>query len=90
MYVFVQLCDFKVMFGKVSLPARTVHNRALIDKLICHDIYVSAVFVGTSTSFAHHVDLDAASSKLVALDWFRFLIINLPKHCLLLVFGESL
>ena len=48
--------------------ARAAHNRALIDELIRRGIDVSAVFDGLRTSFAHHVELDDVSSKLVVLD----------------------
>ena len=36
---------------------RAVHDRALIDELVSRGIDVSAVFDGTTISFAHHVVL---------------------------------
>ena len=48
--------------------ARAAHNRALIDELIRRGIDVSTVFDGSRTTFAHYVELDATSSKLVVLD----------------------
>lgn len=38
--------------------ARAAHNKALIDELVRRDIDVSAVYDGTATSYAHHVELD--------------------------------
>lgn len=38
--------------------ARAAHDLALIDELKRRGIDVSAVFDGTATSFAHHVELD--------------------------------
>lgn len=37
---------------------RAAHDRALIDELVRRGIDVSAVFDGTTLSFAHHVELD--------------------------------
>ena len=37
---------------------RAAHDKALIDELVCRGVDVSAVFDGTTTSFAHHVELD--------------------------------
>lgn len=38
--------------------ARAAHNKALIDEFVRRGIDVSAVFDGTTLSFAHHVELD--------------------------------
>lgn len=38
--------------------ARAAHNKALIDEFVRRGIDVSAVYDGTATSFAHHVELD--------------------------------
>ena len=38
--------------------ARAAHNKALIDELVRRGIDVSAVYDGTATSYAHHVELD--------------------------------
>ena len=37
---------------------RAAHDRALIDELVRRGIDVSAVYDGTATSYAHHVELD--------------------------------
>lgn len=37
---------------------RAAHDKALIDELVRRDIDVSAVYDGTATSYAHHVELD--------------------------------
>lgn len=37
---------------------RAAHDRALIDELVRRGVDVSAVFDGTTLSFAHHVVLD--------------------------------
>lgn len=37
---------------------RAAHDRALIDELVRRGIDVSAVFDGTTISFAHYVELD--------------------------------
>ena len=37
---------------------RAAHDRALIDEFVRRGIDVSAVFDGTTISFAHHVELD--------------------------------
>ena len=37
---------------------RAAHDKALIDELVRRGIDVSAVFDGTTISFAHHVGLD--------------------------------
>lgn len=38
--------------------ARAAHNKALIDEFVRRGIDVSAVYDGTATSYAHHVELD--------------------------------
>lgn len=38
--------------------ARAAHDKALVDELVRRGIDMSAVFDGTVTSFAHHVELD--------------------------------
>lgn len=38
--------------------ARAAHNKALIDEFVRRDIDMSAVYDGTATSYAHHVELD--------------------------------
>ena len=38
--------------------ARAAHNKALIDEFVRRGVDVSAVFDGTATSYAHHVELD--------------------------------
>ena len=38
--------------------ARAAHDKALVDELVRRGIDMSAVFDGTATSFAHHVELD--------------------------------
>ena len=37
---------------------RAAHDMALIVELVRRSVDVSSVFVGTTTSFAHHVELD--------------------------------
>lgn len=38
--------------------ARAAHNKALIDEFVRRGIDVSAVYDGTATSYAHHVEFD--------------------------------
>lgn len=37
---------------------RAAHDKALIDEFVRRGVDVSSVFDGTTTSFAHHVELD--------------------------------
>ena len=37
---------------------RAAHDKALIDEVVRRGVDVSSVFDGTTTSFAHHVELD--------------------------------
>ncbi len=48
--------------------ARAVHDQALIAELQGRGIDISAVNVGRSTDFNHHVRLDEATDSLVLID----------------------
>ena len=50
---------FNSQVGKRGFNSmRAAHDQALIDELVRRGIDVSAVFDGTTLSFAHHVELD--------------------------------
>lgn len=50
---------FNSQVGKRGFNSmRAAHDRALIDELVRRGIDVSAVFDGTTISFAHYVELD--------------------------------
>lgn len=50
---------FNSQVGKRGFNSvRAAHDKALIDELVRRGIDVSAVFDGTTFSFAHHVELD--------------------------------
>ncbi len=49
---------FNSQVGKRGFnSARAAHDKALVDELVRRGVDVSAVFDGTATSFAHHVEL---------------------------------
>ena len=51
--------SFNSQVGKRGFNSmRAAHDKALIDELVRRGIDVSAVFDGTTTSFANHVELD--------------------------------
>lgn len=51
--------SFNSQVGKRGFNSvRAAHDQALIDELVRRGIDVSAVFDGTTLSFAHHVELD--------------------------------
>ena len=58
--------SFNRQVGSVGWTSmRAAHDQALIAELVARGIDVSAVDDGHSTSFAHKVQLDEASMKLV-------------------------
>lgn len=51
--------SFNTQVGKRGFNSvRAAHDQALIDELVRRGIDVSAVFDGTTLSFAHHVELN--------------------------------
>lgn len=48
--------------------ARAEYDRALIAELVARNIDLSAVYDGTSISFAHHVQLNDTATALVLTD----------------------